>query len=221
MSDRSRVLFLVGYRTVEKRLRPSLEQRYDLCVAQLRREAIRYLEEEPPHLVLIDVASLRFDVGRLISDLEDYHVPVTTFLLLNKGTRLEQVPRANGFLRRPFSPRQLMRRLSRVLPDGPRKTVEWQDLCLDVGNHFLIWRGQQLPLTPKQASLAFLFLESPNEVISREQLMRRVWGTDYMGDTRTLDVHIHWLRKSIAQLEAPFVIVTTRGVGYKFTAAES
>jgi DNA-binding response OmpR family regulator len=186
----------------------------------LRRETLEYLEEEPPDLLLIDVSSVRFDVERLLNDLDGYHVPLTTFLLLNKGTRLDQVPRANGFLRRPFSPRQLMRRLGRVLPDSPRETIEWGEFCLDVGNHFLIWRGQQVPLTPKQAALAYVFFETPNEVVSREQLMKWVWGTEYMGDTRTLDVHIHWLRKSISQLGAPFAIETERGVGYKLIALD-
>jgi two-component system phosphate regulon response regulator PhoB len=215
------VLFLVGHRSVERRLRPSLEQRYEVRVARLRRETLQHLDVEPPDLLLIDVSSLRFSVERLLDELDDYHVPLMTFLLLNKGTRLDQVPRANGFLRRPFSPRQLMRRLGRVLPEGPRETVEWQEFCLDIGNCFLIWRGQQVPLTPKQASLAFVFMESPNEVVSREELMKRVWGTDYMGDTRTLDVHIHWLRKSIEQLEAPFVIETERGVGYRLIACDA
>jgi DNA-binding response OmpR family regulator len=97
--------------------------------------------------------------------------------------------------------------------------VAWRDLCLDTENRLLIWHDQRVPLTPKQASLAAVFLESPKVVVTREILMREVWGTDYMGDTRTLDVHIHWLRRALEQAEAPFVIETERGVGYSLVAA--
>jgi DNA-binding response OmpR family regulator len=219
--DRQRVLFVVAYRSVEKRLRPSLEQRYDVTVVGLRREALEYLEGEPPDLILVDVDSIRFDVARFFEAIEDLPVPLTTFLLLGKGMRLDQMPKANGYLRHPFSTRQLMRRLSRVLPESPRDTVAWRRLCLDKENHFLIWDGQQTPLTPKQASLALVFLSDPEMIVSREQLMKQVWGTDYMGDTRTLDVHIHWLRGALEEVAAPFAIETKRGVGYRLVALSS
>lgn len=217
--DRQHILFVVAHRSVERRFVPSLEERYEVAVAQLRRDALRIIEAEPPDLVLVDVPSIRFDVERFFQAFEDPPVRITTFLLLGKGMRLDQMPRANGYLRYPFSARQLMRRLSRIVPTGPRETTEWRGLCLDTENRFLIWRGQQVPLTPKQAALALVLLSSPEEVVTREQLMREVWGTDYMGDTRTLDVHIHWLRKALSQLEAPFKIETQRGVGYRLTTA--
>lgn len=216
--ERQRVLFVVAHRSIEKRLRPSLEQRYDVTVVGLRREALAYLEHEPPDLVLVDVSSVRFDVARFFEALESLPVPLNTFLLLGKGMRLDQMPKANGYLRHPFTTRHLMRRLGRVLPDNPRDTVSWHHLCLDKENHFLIWNGHQTPLTPKQASLALVFLTSPETIVSREQLMKQVWGTDYMGDTRTLDVHIHWLRGALKDVEAPFVIETQRGIGYRLLA---
>ncbi|MGC9521351.1 MAG: winged helix-turn-helix transcriptional regulator [Anaerolineae bacterium] len=217
--DRQHVLFVVAHRSVERRLRPSLEQRYEVTVAAIRREALQSIEEEPPDIILVDVPSIRFDVSRFFDSLSDLHVPVITFLLLGKGMRLDQLPRANGYLRHPITTRQLMRRLSRVVPTGPREMVEWHGLYLDTENRLMIWRGQQVPLTPKQASLARVFLTSPETVVSREHLMKEVWGTDYMGDTRTLDVHIHWLRKALAQTEAPFEIETERGVGYRLVRA--
>jgi DNA-binding response OmpR family regulator len=192
-----------------------LEQRYDVTVTRLRREALSHLEAAPPNLILVDVSSIRFDVMRFFDAFDDLPVSLTTFLLLGKGMRLDQMPKANGYLRHPFSPRHLMRRLSRVLPESPRDTVVWRQLCLDKENHFLIWDGQQVPLTPKQAALALVFLTSPETIVSREQLMKQVWGTDYMGDTRTLDVHIHWLRGALEDVTAPFIIETKRGVGYQ------
>ncbi|MBN1248082.1 MAG: response regulator transcription factor [Anaerolineae bacterium] len=212
---RQSVLVVVANRTLERRLCARLEQHYRVQVAQLRREALQCIEEDPPDLVIVDVPSIRFDINRFFEAFHDLPAQVYKFLLLGRGMRLDQMPSTNGYLRHPFTARQLIRRLQRVVPSGPRNTVEWRGLCLDVENRLLIWRGNQVPLTPKQASLARVFLESPRVVISREQLMHEVWGTDYMGDTRTLDVHIHWLRKALDQTHAPFELETERGVGYR------
>jgi len=221
--DRPSVLFVVAHRTLEQSLRPSLEQRYDVAVARVRREALQLIEDEPPTLILLDVPSIRFDVGRFFQSFADLPVRMTSFLLLGKGMRLDQMPSVNGYLRHPLTPRQLMHRLSRVVPDRPPETVEWRGLCLDIENRLLIWKEQQVPLTPKQASLALVFLQSPCTTVLREQLMHDIWGTDYMGDTRTLDVHIHWFRKALAQSLAPFELETERGTGYRivFSAADS
>jgi DNA-binding response OmpR family regulator len=209
------VLFVVARRSVERRLLPSLEQRYTVRVTQLRREALQVIEEDPPDLVLVDVPSIRFDVARFFESFPNPVVSIATFLLLGKGMRLDQMPRANGYLRHPFTTAQLMRRLTRAVPTGSREMVMWHDLFLDTENRFLIWAGQQVPMTPKQALLAQIFISSPETIISREHLMKKVWGTAYMGDTRTLDVHIHWLRKAVYDLEAPFLIETERGIGYR------
>jgi DNA-binding response OmpR family regulator len=215
--DRQRILFVVGLRSVEREILPSLSQRYEVMVTSLRREALHVVAEAPPNLILFDVPSIRFDVQRFCDVLSALPVPIPLMLLLGKGMRLDQMPQANGYLRHPFSPHQLLRRLGRAIPADVRETCEWQGLCLDTENRLLIWNLQQVPLTPKQAALGLAFLEEPDIVISREQLMRDVWGTDFMGDTRTLDVHIHWLRTALAQSGAPFELVTERGVGYRLT----
>ncbi len=217
--DRQCVLFVVAHRSVERELLPTLQQTYEVVLARLRREALQIIDDEPPDLLLVDVPSIRFDISRFFECLDEVPVPITTFLLLGRGMRLDQIPRASGTLRHPFSPGQLMRRLARVMPQGAREIVEWESLCLDTENRFLIWHGQQEPLTPKQASLMLVLLAAPGTVVSREQLMMEVWGTDYMGDTRTLDVHIHWLRKALDQLHVPFEIETERGVGYRLIRA--
>ena len=218
---RQRILFIVALRSVERRIRPSLEPRYEVTIVSLRREALQQIEENPPDLALIDVPSIRFDLDRFYDSLNELPVRVATLLLLGKGMRLDQMPRANGYLRHPFTSQQLMRRLSRAISPGLSETFEWQGLGLDTANRFLIWGVHQIPLTPQQTALALAFLESPDRVISRGELMRQVWGTDYVGDTRTLDVHIHWLRKALAQARAPFELITERGVGYRLSSIRS
>lgn len=216
--DRQVALFVVANRSVERRLCPSLEQHYIVKVMQLRRDALKCIEEEQLDLVLMDVPSIRFNIMRFFEAFPNTIDSPTTFLLLGKGMRIDQMPRANGYLRHPFSTQQLMRRINRVVPTGTREIVTCKGLRLDTENRFLIWDGQQVPMTPKQTALVRVFLATPDTLVTREQLMQEVWGTDYMGDTRTLDVHIHWLRKAVANLNAPFTIETRRGVGYLLTS---
>lgn len=214
------ILFLVGHRSTEKKLLPGLQRQYDVVTMQTRRDGMRVLANGPIDLVLLDVLSLRFDVQRFCDDMQRSATCSGIFLLLGKGTRLDQMPRAQGYLRHPFSARQLLSRLARVLPERRGEIADWHGLRLDIERHLLLWDMQQVPLTPKQAALARAFLRVPGEVISRVQLMQEVWGTDYMGDTRTLDVHIHWLRKSLVQIDAPFVLETERGQGYRLVSRE-
>ncbi len=215
---RHSILFLVRYRSIEKQLCPGLTKHYDLVTLQTRRDAMRSLADKEIDLVLIHVPSLRFDVHRFCDDVR-MRVPATPiFFLLGKGMRLDQVPRADGHLRQPFTLRQLLSRLARALPDHTGETVDWRDLQLDTETHMLMWDTNQVPLTPKQAALTLAFLHAPEQILSRAQLMQDVWGTDFLGDTRTLDVHIHWLRKSLKQLQAPFALKTFRGEGYQLIA---
>jgi DNA-binding response OmpR family regulator len=219
--DQQRILFAVAYRTVERQLHPVLRRHYDLTSIRLRREAMQALEEGPlPDLVLIDVPSIRFDVTRFFESIETMELSVATFLLLGKGMRLDQMPKAHGYLRHPFSSRQLLARLRRVLPPTLHRTVEWCGLCLDTESNFLIWDERHAPVTPKVAALSRIFLTRPDEIITREELMKEVWGTDYMGDTRTLDVHIHWFREALTEVGAPFELMTKRSVGYYFVDSD-
>ncbi len=174
-----------------------------------------FLAEHTIDLVLADVPSTRFDLARFWEDARSRNPEVRFFLLLDKGTRLDQMPRAHGYLRYVFSPSQLLRRLARVLPARQGEIVSWRGMRLDVEGYFLIWETRQVALTPKQTVLIETFMRAPEKVLSRAQLMQDVWGTDFLGDTRTLDVHIHWLRKSLERLQAPFELVTERGKGYR------
>jgi DNA-binding response OmpR family regulator len=219
-ADQQRILFAVAHRTVERQLQPALRRHYHVTSVKLRREAMNAVKNRhPPDLILVDVPSIRFDVGRFFDSLEAMDLSIATFLLLGKGMRLDQVPKANGYLRRPFSNRQLLARLRRVLPPTLHRTVEWDGLCLDTESNFLIWDDRHAPVTPKVAALCRMFLTQPDEVITREKLMKEVWGTDYMGDTRTLDVHIHWFREALTTVGAPFELETKRSVGYAFIHA--
>ena len=213
------ILFLTRYRSLEQQLLPGLSAHYTVNVAHTRRDAIAALADHQVDLVLADVPALRFDLARFWDDARARNPDMRFFLLLEKGTRLDQVPRSHGYLRYTFSLSQLLRRLARVLPTHQGEVVAWRGLKLDIQGHFLIWDTKQVALAPKQVVLVCAFLRAPTTLISRAQLMQDVWGTDYMGDTRTLDVHIHGMRKLFKRLQAPFVVETERGKGYRLVCS--
>lgn len=208
------ILFIVHNRAVERSLLTGLLQRYSVSVANLRREALKLLAENEVDLILIDVPSIRFDLIRFFESLKEIDAVSPIFLLLGKGGRFDQVPHADGYLRHPVTTRQLLRRLGRILPARSGELVSWKGLSLDTESQLLIWQGQRVPLTPKQALLALTFLRQPDRLLTRASLMQDVWGTSFLGDTRTMDVHIHWFRAALKQLDAPFSLVTQRRKGY-------
>jgi len=110
----------------------------------------------------------------------------------------------------------LLRRTEQPAADGPA-SVGLGDLTVDLAGHRLLRDGVAVPLKPKVFELLAFLLRHPGQVFSREQLLENVWGYDYAGETRTVDVHVHWLRTAIEpDPAAPSLIQTVRGVGYVF-----
>jgi two-component system, OmpR family, phosphate regulon response regulator PhoB len=125
---------------------------------------------------------------------------------------------ADVYLVHPFTPRKLLNRVRALLPADERseEVVRVSPLTLYLSKRSVRVEGRsEQRLTPKLAALLEEFLRHPNEVLGRYDLMRTVWKTDYFGDTRTLDVHIRWLRELIEENPAqPILLRTVRGVGY-------
>ncbi len=215
------ILFVARSPIVEQALLSELRQQYEVVVARGRREALAAIQGHNPDLILMDVASVRFDLERFCNDLRVVSPNSSTFFLLGKEAQLDKLPKSSGYLRQEFTARQLLRWLARILPDHDGEMVDWQGLQLNTSTKSLSWASEESFLTPKQAELVAAFLRAPEQVLSRAHLMQEVWGTDYLGDTRTLDVHIHWLRRTLIALAAPFSVQTVRGQGYKLVATSA
>ena len=128
---------------------------------------------------------------------------------------------ADDYLTKPFSPRELVMRLKALLrrarPDRGPTHLEVGDLRVDGGAHEASFRGRRLELTPREFELLAFFAQHPGRALSREELLRKVWGYDYLGETRTVDVHVRRLRVKIGEKHE--VIETVTGLGYKLVAA--
>jgi DNA-binding response OmpR family regulator len=192
------------------------------------REALTRFRADRPDLVLLDLMLPELsgiEVCRIIR--AESGVPIV--MLTAKDSELDKVVGlelgADDYVTKPFSLRELSARIRALFrrseqatnAEAPPAAVEVGDVVVDLGGHRLLRDGQVLPVKPKAFELLAFLLRHPGQVFTRDQLLERVWGYDYAGETRTVDVHIHWLR---GQLEedpaAPRFIHTVRGVGYVF-----
>ena len=132
---------------------------------------------------------------------------------------------ADDYMEKPFDSKELVARAKAVLrrykpaPAAPAasniKSVEYPDLIINQTNYSVIYMGKNVDMPPKELELLYFLASSPNHVFTREQLLDQIWGYEYIGDTRTVDVHIKRLREKIKD-HASWRINTVWGVGYKF-----
>jgi DNA-binding response OmpR family regulator len=132
---------------------------------------------------------------------------------------------ADDYMEKPFDTKELVARVKAVLrrykpavtapvPEGEQK-VEYPDLSINRTNYSVIYMGEPVDMPPKELELLYFLASSPNHVFTREQLLDQIWGYEYIGDTRTVDVHIKRLREKLGDHEA-WQIATIWGIGYKF-----
>jgi DNA-binding response OmpR family regulator len=129
---------------------------------------------------------------------------------------------ANVVLSLPFTARKLVNRINPMLPKKGVDLLTVGPISLNLEHNLVLCHRRETQLTPRLTHLLKMFLVSPGTVLERERLFKEVWNTDYTGDTRTLDVHISWLRRAIeVDARKPQLLKTIRGVGYRLDAEDS
>ena len=202
---------------------------YDVCVAQTGPEALAEFDRAGADLVLLDLmlpGLSGMDVCRALRSRSS--VPV--IMLTAKDSEIDKVVGleigADDYVTKPYSSRELLARIKAVLRrlqepgDLLPSTLEVGPVRMDVERHVVTVDGGQVALPLKEFELLEMLLRNAGRVLTRMQLIDRVWGSDYVGDTKTLDVHVKRLRAKIEPDPAqPRHIVTVRGLGYKFDVA--
>lgn len=189
---------------------------FTVLTAQNGSEAVSRLGEAAPDVVVVNAASLGSTGVRICQSLhngKNEHLPIV--LILEEGKLVEKTT-ADTILNLPFTVQKLVNRIRPLLPGDGANIIHAGPIRLDVEHRRVRSLGKNARLTPRLALLLQILLQHRGEVIEREELFKKVWDTNYTGDTRTLDVHISWLRRAI-ELDAdhPKFLHTVRGVGYR------
>jgi DNA-binding response OmpR family regulator len=184
-------------------------------VVSTGKAALVSLDSILPDVVVVNAPSLRTSGVRICQSLRDRKDNLPVILISDNGAVPEDAP-VNLVLELPFTVRKLENRIKPFLPLESDKIIKAGDLQLDLEHHQFRCGEREARLTPRLSCLLEMLMRKPNEVIKRETLFRKIWETDFIEDTRTLDVHISWLRKAIEEdPRKPKYLKTLRGVGYR------
>jgi DNA-binding response OmpR family regulator len=212
-----RILFVENDPATADVLLPCMERRgYQVAVVRTQSQAISRARTLHPHLLVLDIASLGTNGYKASSAIRGRLDGVPTVLLVEKA-HAGALANAEEFMIPPFTSKKLLHRLKKLADCVPDREIRLGPLALDPDTRTLSKGDKTFHLRPKEASLLSLFLRNAGKILSRVEIIKQVWETDYMGDTRTLSVHIRWLRAKIEDdANDPRYLRTVRGVGYRF-----
>lgn len=191
--------------------------------------ALAAFKEYNPNLVLLDIMLPIMDGYQVCREIRN--ISKTPIIMLSAKTEvfdkvLGLELGADDYMIKPFDSKELVARVKAVLrrynEPAPaavvaptEKRVEYKDLIINLSNYEVIYKGKPVEMTPREIELLYFLASSPNQVFTREQLLDHIWGYEYVGDTRTVDVHIKRIREKIADTDE-WSIGTVWSVGYRF-----
>lgn len=192
--------------------------------------ALAAVKNFKPHLILLDLMLPGIDGYQVCRQVrQESETPI--IMLSAKGEVFDKVLGlelgADDYIIKPFDAKELVARVKAVLRRFKEPTVasqpieilgqvaEFPDLCVNLTNYSVVYKGRTLDMPPKELELLYFLASQPNQVFTREQLLDHIWGYEYMGDTRTVDVHIKRLREKIKD-HPSWALSTVWGIGYKF-----
>lgn len=212
---------------IQELLKFNLEKEgYQVLIAADGPEALTILEEQQPDLLVLDIMLPGMSGLEVCNQLRNKpkFADLPVIMLTAKGEEIDKVLGleigADDYITKPFSPRELVARirarLRRIKPAVDDNDIVRQDLRIDLDRFRVSVRGEYIELTPKEFELLRVLAAHPGKVYTRDELLERIWGYEYAGDTRTVDVHVRHLRQKIEKDPSnPEYIETLRGIGYR------
>ncbi len=197
---------------------------FDVRIANNGGKAIEEFQKKEPALMLLDIMLPVMDGWGVCAKVrETSKVPI--IMLTAKSEVMDRIHGlemgADDYLVKPFEMKELIARINAVLrrseiPDDTQKRLSFDKLAIDLDSYELVVDGKKIDTPPKELELLYHLASTPNRVYTRNQLLDEVWGFDYFGDSRTVDVHIKRLREKVENISDQWALRTVWGVGYKF-----
>lgn len=210
-----------------------IKECFETMIVNDGESALAAMDTFTPNLILLDLMLPGIDGYQVCREVRSkYNTPI--IMLSAKGEVFDKVLGlelgADDYMEKPFDTKELIARVKAVLrrykstPQAPQKpsvkSVEYPDLIVNRTNYSVMYMGNIIDMPPKELELLYFLASSPNHVYTREQLLDQIWGYEYIGDTRTVDVHIKRLREKIKD-HKEWRIATIWGIGYKFEVKAS
>lgn len=194
---------------------PALEKRYDVVRTTSGQKALEIANKQAIDVIVLDSVSMRTSGERTCRNIR-HAMPNIDLIHIHPGPKREANSEADVVLFPKLTPRKLVNAIERLQMSNSADVITTGPFKLNRTSRLLVTPTQEVELTPKVATLVGLFLENPDRVLDRKYLMAQVWETEYLGDTRTLDVHIRWARQALeSEKGRPKYLKTVRGVGYR------
>ena len=221
-----KILVVDDEKLIVKGIRFSLEQEgMEVDCAYDGEEALEKAKENQYDIILLDIMLPKLDGMQVCQQIREFsNIPI--IMLTAKGETFDKVLGlelgADDYMVKPFEPKELLARVKAVLrrsdtkESNAEKEIVFPNLTINLSNYELKINGNIVEVPPKELELLYFLASNPNRVFTREQLLEEVWGFDYFGDSRTVDVHIKRLREKLEGVEANWQLKTVWGVGYKF-----
>ena len=214
---KARILWVEGKRKDHTSFVPSLRKKeYWVEIVPTGSDALTRLVEVDPDLVVVNAASLRSSGKRICNEIREKSSELPIVLIVSPEHEITGITSANVVLELPFTARKLLNRIVRLLPGDGKNVLHVGFIRLDLELKRVRCMGREARLTPRLCHLLQVLLLHAGEAVDRQRLFSEVWDTQYTGDTRTLDVHISWLRQAIEEdPRQPQFLKTIRGIGYR------
>ncbi len=198
---------------------------FEVVQAQRGDDALKLFKSAPPNLILLDVMLPGIDGWQVCREVRKVsNIPI--IMLTAKDETFDKVLGlelgADDYIVKPFDTKELVARIKAVLrrfqtTDAPEKELSFPGLTLNISQYTVTFLGRPIEMPPKELELLYFLASHPGAVFTREQLLEQVWGYDFFGDSRTVDVHVKRLRDKLSKgEEMGWSIKTVWGVGYKF-----
>ena len=197
---------------------------FDVRIANNGGKAIEEFQKKEPDLMLLDIMLPVMDGWGVCAKVrETSRVPI--IMLTAKSEVMDRIQGlemgADDYIVKPFEMKELLARINAVLrrteiPEDTKKRLSFDKLAIDLDSYELVVDGTKIDTPPKELELLYHLASTPNRVYTRNQLLDEVWGFDYFGDSRTVDVHIKRLREKVENVSEHWALRTVWGVGYKF-----
>ena len=198
---------------------------YDVQTADRGDTALEMFRKNPPHLMLLDIMLPGMDGWEVCREVRrTSNIPI--IMLTAKGETFDKVLGlelgADDYITKPFEPKEMVARIKAVARryqtgDTPAKEVSFPGLTVNISRYSVVYAGQEIEMPPKEPEVLYFLASHANQVFTRQQLLEQVWGFNFFGDSRTVDVHIKRLREKLVDCEKyGWQIKTVWSVGYKF-----